>query len=182
MKRAFPLSALLLTTLGCGGPDPVEMPAPPPEFAVPNAGLAQVAVPAAPTLVASTDQAELLIGQVVRVMGAAADAKLSAVVQTDALLVYCMVQGEDSLLAESRWPEGVAGQQVEVTGTLVQSDQFTAGVGPDGAISQGTEGPILALVGFEHQLVPAAPQPTEAPEPASGPAPADIPLPEPAAD
>ena len=167
MNRSLLLSALLLAALACGGPEPVEMPAPPPEPFVPTAKLQQVAAAqaaaaaevepaqAAPALIATAEQASAAIDQLVRVVGEAQDAKLSAVVAKGELLVYCMERGEDGVLAETRWPEGTVGQQVAVTGTLVSSDQFVATVGDEGEISQGTEGSILAVVAYETELIPA---------------------------
>ncbi len=161
MNNPMILSGLALSmAAACGGPDPVEMPAPPPEPFVTvaeieraEAAAAAAAPPEVPVLVATAAQATAALGQRVRLLGTADDAKLSAVVQSEALVVYCMGRGADGLLTESRWPADVVGQAVAVTGTLEQSEQFTATVAPDGAISQGTEGPILAVVDFELQVV-----------------------------
>ncbi len=164
----------MLATLACGGPDPVEMPAPPPPPFVSTAQLEQAAArlaaaqqaaaDQAPLLLASADQVDAALEQPVRVVGTAQDAKLSAAVVGDDLLVYCMTRGEGDVLSEYRWPEDTLGQQVAVTGTLEQSEQFIATVAPDGAISQGTEGPILAMVDCAVELIPVAvPEPAPAP-------------------
>ena len=157
---------LLLLGAACANPLPVEMPAPPPDLYVFVEPLSRPAAttPGPPVLVSTASQAAAALGQRVRLLGTAQDAKLSAVVQSEALLVYCMIRDGDGLLVESRWPQGTVGQEVAVTGILEQSEQFTAQVGPDGAISQGTEGPILALFDYDLTLVE---QPAVVPEPAA---------------
>lgn len=180
-----PSVLLLALAAACDSPDPVEMPAPPPDLYV-FVDVPELApVPEAPVLISSVDQADAALGQRVRLVGTAKDAKLSAVIQNDVLLVYCMERAEDGLLVESRWPEGTVGQQVAATGTLEQSEQFVARVEPDGAVSQGTEGPILALVDFELSIVEPAtsvsePGPEPAPEPDALPLPLPAPTPGPA--
>ena len=96
-------------------------------------------------LVATIEQAEAALGQRVRVLGTAGDAKLSAVVHSDTLVVYCMERGEGGLLVESRWPEGTIGKQVAVTGTLEWSEQFIADVESDGSVRQGAEGGLWVV-------------------------------------
>jgi len=160
MNNTMILSCVsLMMAAACGGPPQVEMPAPPPDPFVTVAEIeraaaaAAAALPVVPVLVGTAGQADAALGQRVRLLGTAGDAKLSAVVQSDALVVYCMGRGDDGLLVESRWPADVVGQEVAVTGILEHSDQFVSVVGEDGAITQGTEGPILAVVDFELQVV-----------------------------
>ncbi len=147
------LCPFLILLSACGDPPPVAMPAEPPApFVVVNPDAA-VSAPGVPVLIGNAQQAEAALGERVRVMGTAGDAKLSAVVQSEELLVYCMGKGAEEMLVESRWPEELLGQPVAVTGTLERSDQFMAVTEPDGAISEGTEAPILALVDYTHELV-----------------------------
>ncbi|MFH1468755.1 MAG: hypothetical protein ABIO70_30485 [Pseudomonadota bacterium] len=134
LRRTF----LLLFAFGCGAPA-----VPPP------------AAPEVSPVITRNEQALPLLGQQVRVQGTARDAKLSAVIEGESLLVFCLGQGEDGY-EESRWPPDALEQPVIVTGRLVQTDQFAASVGPDGAIGQGTEGPILGLLEFQYELSPAA--------------------------
>jgi hypothetical protein len=179
------LCPLLLLLTACGNPQPVEMPADPPEPFVKADEVVVDAAPAVPVLVANGEQAQAALGQKVRVMGVAADAKLSAVVQSEELLVYCMGKGAEGMLVETRWPEEVVGQRVAVTGLLERSEQFMAVTGPDGAITQGTDAPILALVDYTHELVVAvdAAMPEVEPElvPEVGPEPEVAPEPVPEA-
>ncbi len=181
----LPACILLLTTISaCGSPVEVEMPAPPPEPFVNTEQLeaqAAMAVSDVPVLVATAAQASAAIGQRVRLLGTAQDAKLSAVVNSDELLVYCMMRADDGLLVEARWPDGAIDQPVAVTGILEQSEQFSAAVDADGAISQGAEGPILAVVDFEIELIETAepvPEPVSEPLPEPEPEPVEAPLPE----
>jgi hypothetical protein len=90
------------------------------------------------------------------------------VVIGDALVVHCMQRDEQLVLSESRWPEGTVGQQVAVTGLLVRSEQFAATVAPDGAISQGAEGPLFAVVDYALEVI-AQPEVEPAPEPEPAP-------------
>ena len=156
------------------------MPAPPPDPFVSTAELQRAAVEQAaavvPLLVASAEQAGAALDQVVRVVGVAEDSKLSAVVIGDALVVHCMERDEQLVLSESRWPEGTVGQQVAVTGLLVRSEQFAATEAPDGAISQGAEGSLFAVVDYTLELIAQPEAAAALPEPAAEPEP------EPAAD
>lgn len=91
---------------------------------------------------ASQEAALAAVGQKVRVAGKAADAKLSAAVQTPGgLLVYCIEKHD--------WPAEQHGKAVVVAGTLEHSDAFQAQTGPDGAISQGTDAKVFVLRGCE---------------------------------
>lgn len=72
------------------------------------------------------------IGERVRIVGQAVDAKLAGALLVDGEPIYC--------LELDRWPDGVVGETVEVTGVLRRTDQFKATVAKDGAISQGTAG------------------------------------------
>lgn len=88
------------------------------------------------------EAAQGALGQRVRVAGKAVDAKLSAAVKSDAgLLVYCIEKHD--------WPAEQQGKAVVVAGMLERTDAFQAQAGPDGAISQGTDGPVLVLRGCE---------------------------------
>lgn len=124
--------------------------------------LPPAAIPEPSPVITRNEQALPLLGQMVRVQGTARDAKLSAVIEGESLLIYGLVQGEGSFV-ESRWPPDALGQPVVATGRLVQTDQFSASAGADGAISQGTEGPILGLIEFQYQVLPAAAEQAPAP-------------------
>lgn len=96
---------------------------------------------------ARAEQVDDLLGQRVRVVGIAQDAKLAAHLTTDAGLgVYC--------IDLQRWPEHLRGQRVEATGTLRRTDRFAATVDEDGAISQGTAGGDLILEECSYQEAP----------------------------
>ncbi len=142
------------------------MPASPPEPFVSAAVLVEQAAKAAPVavpvMIGNAEQALAAIGQPVRVQGVAEDSKLSAVVLGEALVVHLMARDEQGLLVETRWPEGVTSRPVMVTGTLERSDQFAVAHSPDGAISQGAEGSILALVDWQHELLEPEPEPVPA--------------------
>ncbi len=85
------------------------------------------------------------LGMEQTVVGEAADAKLSAVVLIEESPVYC--------LGQDRWPEGVVGEQVEVTGVVRRTDRFQAKVAGDGAISQGTKGGDLVIEPCAYHLM-----------------------------
>ena len=87
------------------------------------------------TLASSKDAAAAL-GQTVRITGTAQNAKLSAVVQTGDLVVYC--------LDRPSWKDR-AGKPVSVEGKLEQTREFEAQVDDGGAISQGTGGPVFVI-------------------------------------
>ncbi len=139
-----PLAALALA-LGCTpaaeGP---QTPAPAVEGAAGGAGGGAAEAPAGRVLTRWEEVAGA-IGQEVRVVGTARDAKLAAAVVVDSSPIYC--------LGQERWPEGVAGQEVELRGVLVRSDRYAAKVDADGAISQGTEGPVTAVEGCAFHLL-----------------------------
>lgn len=89
-------------------------------------------------LVGSAKDVPRGLGREVRVEGIARDAKLgAAVVGEDGLVVF--------LLDRPSWPDELLGGRVAVRGRLERTTDFVARVGPDGAISQGTEGAILVL-------------------------------------
>ena len=85
------------------------------------------------------------LGKRITFVGEAANAKLSAMVHTDAMMLYCIEMAD--------WPDEVHGKQVQVTGVLERTDQFKATVAKDGAISQGTAGGDVLLRSVEWELV-----------------------------
>ncbi len=85
------------------------------------------------------------LGREQTLVGEAADAKLSAAVVVEGSPVYC--------LGLDRWPEGVVGEQVEVTGVVRRTDRFQAKVAGDGAIAQGTEGRDLVIEPCAYHLM-----------------------------
>jgi hypothetical protein len=101
------------------------------------------------------------LGQRVRIRGAAANAKLGAVVLRQDLVVY--VQGQRA------WPDKLVGRRVEVTGELVRTARYRARTSPAGAVSQGTAGAVLLLRRPRWRPV-AVPRPVE-PSPRMGPDP-----------
>lgn len=77
-------------------------------------------------------------GKRVGVAGRAGNAKLGAVVTTEAgLVVYC--GGVD------QWPSELADRPVTAYGTLVRDDSHAATLGPGGDVSQGPRGAIWVL-------------------------------------
>lgn len=82
--------------------------------------------------------------ETVTITGTAANAKLSAVVIKDDVPYY--------LIDLDAWPEHVTGKQVAVTGILEETDEYEAQVDESGAISQGTEGPILLLRSASYEV------------------------------
>jgi hypothetical protein len=90
--------------------------------------------PAGPALprVTDSDSAKASVGQKVRVTGAALNAKLGPVVSTGGLVIYCFGRQE--------WSADQVGKQMSVTGTLEQTDEFKAEVGPEGEQTAGTGG------------------------------------------
>jgi len=102
--------------------------------------------PAAKTLIV-TNSSDLngALGKRVTFVGEAANAKLSAMVHTKAMMLYCIEMPD--------WPDEVAGKQVRVTGVLERTDQFKAKVAKDGAISQGTAGGDVLLRDVKWELV-----------------------------
>lgn len=83
-------------------------------------------------LVTDSDTAKAAIGKTVRVAGTALNAKLGPVVSTGGLVIYCFGRQE--------WRADQLGNPIEVTGTLEQTDEFKAEVGPDGEQTAGTGG------------------------------------------
>ncbi len=104
---------------------------------------AMVSEPETPVLITSSSDASP--GQLVRFVGVAHDAKLSAIVVSDSFSVYCIELDE--------WPGQVNGRTVEVTGRLEVTDQYAATVNAKGEISQGTSGGDWLLTGVEWQQV-----------------------------
>ena len=92
------------------------------------------AAPTGPALprVSDSDSAKTSVGKNVRVDGTALNAKLGPVVSTGGLVIYCFGKQE--------WSGNEVGQPVVVTGTLEQTDEFKAEVGPDGEQTAGTGG------------------------------------------
>ena len=95
-------------------------------------------------LVEDWSDAQAASGSLVRVRGTAYDAKLSAIVVSDGISVYCLDIEE--------WPSGLTGQSIEVTGRLRNTDQFKARVDADGGISQGTTGGDWVMEGCIFQV------------------------------
>lgn len=93
--------------------------------------------PTAPTRpgvprVTDSDSAKANAGKTVQVVGTALNAKLGPTVSTGGLVIYCFGRQE--------WSADQLGQQVEVTGTLEQTDEFKAEESPEGVMSAGTAG------------------------------------------
>jgi len=101
------------------------------------------AEPETSILITSSSDAEP--GQLVRFVGVAYDAKLSAIVVSDSFSLYCIELAE--------WPGEVNGQMVEVTGRLEVTDHYAATVNAKGEISQGTSGGDWLLRGVEWRAV-----------------------------
>lgn len=128
-KRLVPGLALALGCQPAGAP--VQDPAPS------SAPASAAAAEEKPRALTGRAEVESAIGQRVVIVGLAREAKLGAVVLVDGAPIYC--------LGQDRWPEGVEGEQVEVTGTLSRTDRFAARVDDDGAISQGTQGEVTVI-------------------------------------
>ncbi|MFT3694857.1 MAG: hypothetical protein QM831_17035 [Kofleriaceae bacterium] len=112
---------------------------PPP--ATPAGSAAPVAGPAT---VNTADEAKANLGKRVGVAGKAGNAKLGAVVVTEAhLIVYCEGVPE--------WPKDVADKQVMAHGTLNQDASHEAKQDPSGEVSQGTSGPVWSLKNCEYK-------------------------------
>ena len=97
---------------------------------------------ASPAVVLNGDGARAHRGKPVAVKGTARDAKIAAAVMADDLVVYC--------LGLQYWPSGMSGKPVVARGTLEQTEEFTAKVGPRGEISAGTDGPVWVLRGCRY--------------------------------
>jgi len=72
----------------------------------------------------------------VRLTGVARNAKLSAAVVTDALIVYC--------LNYSGWPDKLENRPITVTGNLEYTEEFMSTV-TDGAYSAGTQSGVHVI-------------------------------------
>jgi hypothetical protein len=116
---ATPLPGAIIDAAPVSAPAPEAADAPPP----------------APATIADVTAAGAAVGQVVRVEGTARNAKLSAVVMTGELVVYC--------LDLPSWPDERANQPVVVRGLLEHTSEFEPEAG--GPISAGTGGPIYAI-------------------------------------
>ena len=77
------------------------------------------------------------VGKLVTVKGIARDAKISAAVVADNLVVYC--------LGLAKWPGDVSGKPVLTHGRLEHTAEFVAKRAPGGEISPGTDGPVWVL-------------------------------------
>jgi hypothetical protein len=86
------------------------------------------------------------LGRPVRIRGAAANAKLGAVVMRQDLVVY--------LEGKRAWTDKVVGRKVEATGELIQTARYKSRTSPAGAIVQGTAGAIWLLRRPRWRLVP----------------------------
>lgn len=90
-----------------------------------------------PVVVIDSAGAKAHVGELVAVKGIARDAKISAAVVADSLVVYC--------LGLAKWPGEVSGKPVLTHGRLERTAEFVAKRGPGGAISPGTDGPVWVL-------------------------------------
>lgn len=90
-----------------------------------------------PIVVHDSAGAKAHMGKLVAVKGIARDAKISAAVVADKLVVYC--------LGQAKWPGEVSGKPVLAHGRLEQTGEFAAKRGPGGEISAGTDGPVWVL-------------------------------------
>jgi hypothetical protein len=88
-----------------------------------------------PALIAKASDARAAVGSEVRIEGTARDAKLSAVVMTGDLIVYC--------LDVDAWPDERSNETVAVRGLLEHTDEFSAA--KDGPVSAGTTGSIYVI-------------------------------------
>lgn len=77
------------------------------------------------------------LGKTVQIEGTAQNAKLSAVVISPGMMVYCLDRAE--------WPADLVGKKVTVRGVLEQTDDFKAVKSPTGEHSAGTMGGDLVL-------------------------------------
>ena len=138
--------AFLLLGAGCGrggepDPTPEQTPAqvsdttPAPELVTP---VVQPPDSGDTLIVATPEAAEVVVGQVVRVVGTARNAKLSAVLVADDLLVYCLDHPDG-------WSSELLAQRLAVTGKLEFTEEFAATTGPDGAVSTGTDGGVFVF-------------------------------------
>jgi hypothetical protein len=103
-----------------------------------GAGEAIIAARAeSPIMVVDGAGAKANMGKRVAVQGIARDAKISAAVVSDNLVVYC--------LGLAKWPGQAPGRLVLAHGRLEQTAEFAARRGPEGEISPGSDGPVWVL-------------------------------------
>lgn len=100
---------------------------------------------ARPQALSSLKEIEAALDREITIVGEAAEAKLGAVVLIDGSAIYC--------LSQERWPDGVVGEQVEVTGTVRRTDRFRAEVLEEDAITQGTAGGDLVIEPCRYHLL-----------------------------
>jgi hypothetical protein len=120
--------AILIAACSSGGHGPAGP--------TPGSGSAGSAV-AAPAVITDAAGIAANLGKHVALRGTARDARLSAVVMIEGSPIYCL--GVDT------WPAAISGKEVTAHGTLESSHQFEAKPGPNGEISQGTDGPVTVL-------------------------------------
>jgi len=94
--------------------------------------------------IVDSDGAKAQAGKSVAVQGLARDAKISAAVVADNLVVYC--------LGVHKWPSTMPGKPVIAFGRLEQTGEFTATRGPSGEVSAGTDGPVWVLRGCRYDV------------------------------
>ena len=90
-----------------------------------------------PVVVIDAAGATAHVGKLVAVKGIARDARISAAIVADGLVVYC--------LGLAKWPGEVSGKSVLAHGRLEHTAEFVARRGPGGEISPGTDGPVWVL-------------------------------------
>ena len=91
----------------------------------------------APIVIGDVEDARRAVGKVVRLQGTAYSAKLSAVVEGERLLVYC--------LDRASWSAEMQGRTVTVEGRLEFTEEFMAQKSDGGMVSQGTEDGVFVL-------------------------------------
>lgn len=92
---------------------------------------------AAPTPVTDRAGAMAAVGTNVRIAGTALDAKLSAIVDTGTLRVYC--------LDRSHWSDDQRDKPVVVEGTLEHTGEFESQTTETGLVTQGTTGKMYVI-------------------------------------
>ncbi len=111
------------------------------------AAVLAAACAAGPVVVRGPGDVKGALGQRVRVEGTARDAKLgAAVIGADGLVVFC--------LDVARWPAEVEGRRVVAEGTLEETSEPQAAVGPGGERSAGIEGSAYVLRRTTWQALP----------------------------
>lgn len=88
--------------------------------------------------VATADAARAALGRTARAEGTARNAKLSGVVVSPDLLVYCLDHPDG-------WPVAIDGTHVAVTGVLEFTEEFAASRASDGTVSTGTDGGVFVM-------------------------------------